>query len=51
LKGGYDSIYLGLITKLSGCDFQEAADRLTQLAIDAKKPPQTLVDRQNEKAH
>jgi hypothetical protein len=28
LKGGYDSIYLGLIPKLSECGFQESADRL-----------------------
>lgn len=28
MKGGYDSIYLGLITKLAECDFQESADRL-----------------------
>jgi hypothetical protein len=34
VKGGYDSIYLGLITKLSGCDFQEAADRLGLEYVD-----------------
>lgn len=28
MKGGYDSIYLGLIPKLSECDFQESAKRL-----------------------
>ena len=28
MKSGYDSIYLGLIPKLSECDFQESADRL-----------------------
>jgi hypothetical protein len=28
VKGGYDSIYLGLVTKLPGCDRQEAAGRL-----------------------
>jgi hypothetical protein len=28
LKGGYDSIYLELIPKLSECDFRESADRL-----------------------
>jgi hypothetical protein len=34
VKGGYDSIYLGLIAKLSGCDFQEAADRLGLKYVD-----------------
>ena len=34
MKGGYDSIYLGLITKLSGYDFQEAADRLGLEYVD-----------------
>ena len=34
MKGGYDSIYLGLITKLSECDFQESADRLGLEYID-----------------
>jgi hypothetical protein len=34
VKGGYDSIYLGLMTKLSGCDFQEAADRLGLEYVD-----------------
>lgn len=28
MKGGYDSIYLGLIPRLSDCDFHESADRL-----------------------
>jgi hypothetical protein len=28
LQGGYDSIYLGLVAKLPGCDLQEAAHRL-----------------------
>jgi len=28
MKGGYDSIYLGIIPKLSECDFQESAKRL-----------------------
>jgi hypothetical protein len=28
LQGGYDSIYLGLVTKLPECDLQEAAHRL-----------------------
>ena len=28
MKGGYDSIYLGLIPQLSECDFQESAKRL-----------------------
>ena len=34
MQGGYDSIYLGLITKLSGCDFQEAANRLGLEYVD-----------------
>ena len=34
MKGGYDSIYLRLITKLFRCDFQEAADRLGVEFID-----------------
>lgn len=34
MKGGYDSIYLGLITKLSECDFQESADRLGLEYVD-----------------
>lgn len=34
MQGGYDSIYLGLITKLSACDFQEAADRLGLEYVD-----------------
>ena len=34
MKGGYDSIYLGLITKLSGYDFQEAPDRLGLEYVD-----------------
>jgi Domain of unknown function (DUF3786) len=34
VKGGYDSIYLELMTKLSGCDFQEAADRLGLEYVD-----------------
>jgi hypothetical protein len=33
-QGGYDSIYLGLITKLRECDFQEAADRLGLKNVD-----------------
>lgn len=33
-QGGYDSIYRGLIAKLSGCDFQEAADRLGLEYVD-----------------
>ncbi len=28
MQGGYDSIYLGLVTKLPECDFQEATHRL-----------------------
>ena len=32
--GGYDSVYLGLITKLSGCEFQEAAGRLGLEYVD-----------------
>ena len=34
MKGGYNSIYLGLITKLSECDFQESADRLGLEYVD-----------------
>ena len=34
MKGGYDSIYLGLITKLSECDFQESAERLGLEYVD-----------------
>lgn len=34
MKGGYDSIYFGLLPKLSGCDFQEAADRLGLEYVD-----------------
>jgi hypothetical protein len=34
VQGGYDSIYLGLITKLSECDFQESADRLGLEYVD-----------------
>ena len=34
MKGGYDSIYLELITKLSECDFQESADRLGLEYVD-----------------
>jgi hypothetical protein len=34
VKGGYDSIYLDLITKLSECDFQESADRLGLEYVD-----------------
>ena len=34
MKGGYDSIYLGLMTKLSECDFQESADRLGLEYVD-----------------
>lgn len=28
MHGGYDSIYLGLVARLPGCDLREAADRL-----------------------
>jgi hypothetical protein len=31
---GYDSIYLGLVTRLPGCDFQEAAGRLGLRYVD-----------------
>ena len=34
MQGGYDSIYLALITKLSECDFQESADRLGLEYVD-----------------
>jgi hypothetical protein len=34
MKGGYDSIYLGLIPKLSECDFQESAERLGLEYVD-----------------
>jgi len=34
MKGGYDSIYLGLITKLSEFDFQESAERLGLEYVD-----------------
>ena len=34
MKGGYDSIYLGLITRLSECDFQESAERLGLEYVD-----------------
>jgi hypothetical protein len=34
MKGGYDSIYLGLITKLSECDFQDSAERLGLEYVD-----------------
>ena len=34
MKGGYDSIYLGLISKLSKCDFQESAERLGLEYVD-----------------
>ena len=34
MKGGYDSIYLGLISKLSECDFQESAERLGLEYVD-----------------
>jgi hypothetical protein len=34
MKGGYDSIYLELITQLSECDFQESADRLGLEYVD-----------------
>jgi hypothetical protein len=34
MKGGYDSIYLGLITKLSECDFQASAERLGLEYVD-----------------
>lgn len=34
MNGGYDSIYLGLISKLSGLDFQESAVRLGLEYVD-----------------
>jgi hypothetical protein len=34
MNGGYDSIYLGLIARLSECDFQESAERLGLEYID-----------------
>jgi hypothetical protein len=34
MKGGYDSIYLGLIPKLSECDFRERAERLGLEYVD-----------------
>ena len=34
MKGGYDSIYLGLIAKLSECDFHESSGRLGLRYID-----------------
>lgn len=34
MKGGYDSIYLELITRLSECDFKESADRLGLTYVD-----------------
>jgi hypothetical protein len=34
MKGGYDSIYLGLITKLSDCNFQASAERLGLEYVD-----------------
>jgi hypothetical protein len=34
MKGGYDSIYFELITKLSECDFQESAGRLGLEYVD-----------------
>lgn len=34
MKGGYDSIYLGLIPKLSECDFRESAERLGLEYVD-----------------
>ncbi|HTG02057.1 MAG TPA: DUF3786 domain-containing protein [Nitrospirota bacterium] len=34
MKGGYDSIYLGLIPRLSECNFQEAAERLGLAHVD-----------------
>jgi hypothetical protein len=34
VQGGYDSIYLGLITELSECDFHEFAERLGLEYVD-----------------
>ena len=34
MKGGYNSIYRGLITKLSECNFQESAERLGLEYVD-----------------
>ena len=34
MKGGYDSIYLGSITKLSDCNFQASAERLGLEYVD-----------------
>ncbi len=34
MQGGYDSIYLGLITKLSECDFHESSERLGLEYVD-----------------
>ena len=34
MQGGYESIYLGLITKLSECDFHESAERLGLEYVD-----------------
>jgi len=39
MKGGYDSIYLGLIPKLSECDFQESAKRLGLEYVNGVKCP------------
>ncbi len=33
---GYDSIYLGLVSRLPGCDFQEAARRLGLSYVDGR---------------
>ena len=38
MQGGYDSIYLGLITKLSECDFHECAERLGPEYVDGVEP-------------
>ena len=35
MQGGYESIYLGLITKLSECDFHESAERLGLEYVDS----------------
>ena len=34
MQGGYDSIYLELIAKLSECDFHESAERLGLEYVD-----------------
>ncbi len=42
MKGGYDSIYLGLIPKLAECDFEKSADRLGLEYVDGKVQVQFL---------